>query len=195
LTSADIFAAAQGLYAFNRFLAGGLMTIRAFKPRYILATYLGMCFIFVLAASQSKGDASIALLCLVLCWESACFATIFTLGLRGLGRHTKIGGSLIVAAISGGAAFPPMAGAVATHLQKQGSKKPFHMAMLIPMGGFIAAWVYPVYVNFFNKETMDVHRATEVGIVPLPTEKELALQQTESHVGGKGDVQTVEERV
>lgn len=88
-----------------------------------------------------------------------------------------------------------MAGAVATHLQKQGSKKPFHMAMLIPMGGFIAAWVYPVYVNFFNKETMDVHRATEVGIVPLPTEKELALQQTESHVGGKGDVQTVEERV
>ena len=194
LLPADIFAAAQGLYAFNRFLAGGLMTIRAIKPRYVLATYLCMCFVFVLAASQSHGDASIALLCLVLCWESACFATIFTLGLRGLGRHTKIGGSLIVAAISGGAAFPPMTGAVATHLQKQGSKKPFHMAMLIPMMGFICAWVYPLYVNIFNKETMDVHRATDVGIV-VPSEKEFALGQTDSHVGQKEHVSTVEANV
>jgi MFS transporter, FHS family, L-fucose permease len=117
------------------------VTIRWVKPRYILALYLCMCFVFVLGASQSHGNASTAFLCLVLCWESACFATILTLGLRGLGRHTKIGGSLIVAAISGGAAFPPMTGAVATHLQNTGSKKPFHMAMLIPMMGFNLAWV------------------------------------------------------
>jgi len=75
------------------------MTIKRVKPRYILAIYLFMCFVFVLAASQTHGTASIALLVLVLCAESACFATIFTLGLRGLGRHTKIGGSLLVAAI------------------------------------------------------------------------------------------------
>lgn len=168
------------------------MTIPAIKPRYVLATYLGMCFVFVIAASQSHGDASIAMLCLVLCWESACFATIFTLGLRGLGRHTKIGGSLIVAAISGGAAFPPMTGAVATHLQKIGSKHPFHTAMLIPMMGFVCAWVYPVYVNIWNKETMDVHRATDVGIVPGPSEKELELAQSRSH-GDKQNVRTVEE--
>jgi FHS family L-fucose permease-like MFS transporter len=167
------------------------MTIRWVKPRYILALYLCMCFVFVLGASQSHGDASIALLCLVLCWESPCFATIFTLGLRGLGRHTKIGGSLIIAAISGGAAFPPMTGAVATHLQNTGSKKPFHMAMLILMMGFILAWVYPLYVNFFNKETMDVHRATDVGIV-VPSEKELALEEA-SHAGHKEHVSTVEE--
>ncbi|KAF8860648.1 MFS general substrate transporter [Acephala macrosclerotiorum] len=193
-TSSNIFAAAQGLYAFNRFLAGGLMTIRGIKPRYILALYLGMCFVFVLAASQSTGNGSIALLCLVLCWESACFATIFTLGLRGLGRHTKIGGSLIVAAISGGAAFPPMAGAVATHLKNINDPRPFHKAMLIPMAGFICAWVYPVYVNFFNRETMDVHRETEVGLVPRPSEKELALQQQASNVHkGDGEVRTVED--
>jgi FHS family L-fucose permease-like MFS transporter len=180
---ADIFAAAQGLYAFNRFLAGGIMTFKFVKPRYILATYLLMCFVFVLAASQSTGNASIAMLCLVLCWESACFATIFTLGLRGLGRYAKIGGSLIVAAISGGAAFPPVTGAVATHLQNNMSKKPFHMAMLIPMAGYICAWVYPLYVNLFNRETMDVHRETEVGILPVQNEKELSLQ--DPHVAQK----------
>ncbi|TVY84925.1 Glucose/galactose transporter [Lachnellula suecica] len=179
--SSDIFAAAQGLYAFNRFLAGGLMTVKAIKPRYILGTYLALCFIFVLAASQASGNASIAMLCLVLCWESACFATIFTLGLRGLGRHTKMGGSLIVAAISGGAVFPPMTGAVATYLQKQGSKRPFHMAMLIPMAGFICAWIYPIYVNVFNRETMDIRRATAVGIEPAPMNKEeYGLSQTDS---------------
>jgi FHS family L-fucose permease-like MFS transporter len=121
------------------------MTIKTVKPRYILAFYLAMCFVFVLAANQSHGNASIGLLCMVLCWESACFATIFTLGLRGLRRHTKIGGSLIVAAISGGAAFPPMTGAVATRLQKRNSKKPFHTAMLIPMMGFILAWIVSPY--------------------------------------------------
>jgi FHS family L-fucose permease-like MFS transporter len=168
------------------------MAIKTIKPRYVLAIYLFMCFIFVLAASQSHGDASITLLCLVLCWESACFATIFTLGLRGLGRYTKLGGSFIVAAISGGAVFPPMTGAVATHLQNIGSKKPFHMAMLIPMAGFICAWVYPLYVNFFNKETMDIHRATDVGIVSVASEKELALGRTDNHVGHKEHVSAVE---
>jgi FHS family L-fucose permease-like MFS transporter len=170
------------------------MTFPVIKPRYVLAVYLCMAFVFVLAASQASGNASIGLLCMVLCWESACFATIFTLGLRGLGRHTKIGGSLIVAAISGGAAFPPMTGAVATHLQKTGSKKPFHMAMLIPMAGFICAWIYPIYVNVFNKETMDIRRTTDVGIVGGQTEKELALQQTDSHVGGhKAHASTIED--
>jgi FHS family L-fucose permease-like MFS transporter len=135
-----------------------------------------MCFIFVLAASQSMGNASIVMLCLVLCWESAVFATTFTLGLRGLGRHTKIGGSLIVAAISGGAVFPPLTGAVATHLQKHGSKRPFHIAMLIPMMCFVLAWLYPIYVNLFNREALDLRRDTKLGIDDIPTEKEFALR-------------------
>ncbi|GFF47211.1 hypothetical protein IFM46972_08242 [Aspergillus udagawae] len=54
------------------------------------------------------------MLILVLCFESACFTAIFTLVLRGLGNHTKRGGSMLIAAISGGAAIPTMTGAVAT---------------------------------------------------------------------------------
>ncbi|APA14410.1 hypothetical protein SS1G_11749 [Sclerotinia sclerotiorum 1980 UF-70] len=199
-TSSDIFAAAQGLYAFNRFVAGGLMTFKVFKPRYILAAYLFLSWLFVLSASQSHGNGSIACLVLVLCFESACFATTFTLGLRGLGRHTKLGGSLLVAAISGGAVFPPMTGAVATHLTNSGSKKPFHMAMLIPMMAFVLAYIYPVYVNFIVKDRMDERRLTAVGIDPV-NEKEFALKQTESAgapalakelEAGNGNVETVE---
>jgi MFS transporter, FHS family, L-fucose permease len=44
---------------------------------------------------------------------SLMFPTIFALGLKGLGRNTKIGGSLIVMAIVGGAVIPPLMGKIA----------------------------------------------------------------------------------
>jgi FHS family L-fucose permease-like MFS transporter len=152
------------------------MMIPAFKPRYILGLYLGLCFIFIVAAITTTGSASIAMLILVLCFESACFATIFTLGLRGLGRHTKLGGSFLVAGISGGMIFPPMTGAV---LDRAGA----HTAMVIPMMGYILAWVYPLYVNIWKRDTMDSHRATDVGIAPVAaTDKAMQLEEQTSHV-------------
>lgn len=39
---------------------------------------------------------------------SLMFPTIFALGLKGLGANTKIGGSMIVIAIIGGAIFTPL---------------------------------------------------------------------------------------
>jgi FHS family L-fucose permease-like MFS transporter len=41
---------------------------------------------------------------------SLMFPTIFALGLKGLGPNTKIGGSLIVMAIVGGAILTPLMG-------------------------------------------------------------------------------------
>jgi fucose permease len=64
---------------------------------------------------NTTGTVSIGLLMTVFAFESACFATIFTLSLRGLGRHTKLGGSLQVAAISGGMVSPPIMGAFCAH--------------------------------------------------------------------------------
>jgi FHS family L-fucose permease-like MFS transporter len=58
------------MYALNRFIAAGLMTIPAFKPRYMLAVYLGLCFVFGLAATLTRGHTSVAMLILVLCFES-----------------------------------------------------------------------------------------------------------------------------
>lgn len=88
----------------------------------------------------------------------ACFATIFTLTLRGLGRHTKFGGSALVAAISGGAAIPPMTGAVAT---RTGS---FHTTMAIPTAFCVLAWVYLIYANVFKGASLDGHRETNLNI-------------------------------
>lgn len=40
------------------------------------------------------------------------------------------------------------------------------IAMVIPLVGYILAWAYPFYINVWNKELMDTHRRTEVGIQP-----------------------------
>lgn len=101
-TASDLLAVGQGIYAANRFIAAGLMMIPAVKPRFMLAAYLGLCFVFSVGAMNTHGTASLVLLLMVFVFESCCFATIFTLSLRGLGRHTKRGGSFLVSAISGG---------------------------------------------------------------------------------------------
>jgi FHS family L-fucose permease-like MFS transporter len=44
---------------------------------------------------------------------SLMFPTIFALGLKGLGANTKIGGSLLVMAIVGGAILPRLMGLIA----------------------------------------------------------------------------------
>lgn len=157
----------------------------------MLTAYLGLCFIFIVAAMNTGGTTSIAMLCLVLCFESCCFATIFTLGLRGLGRHTKMGGSLLVAAISGGMVFPPMAGAVV-------DARNAHVAMAIPMMGYIrGSCRYPLYVNIYKRDIMDAHRDTKVGIEPVVVDdKALHLEAQPSRVekehAGAPEVQAVE---
>lgn len=69
---ADLLAIAQGLYAANRFIATGLMMMKAFKPRYMLTVYLGLCVVFAIAAMNTTGAASVALCILVFCFESVC---------------------------------------------------------------------------------------------------------------------------
>lgn len=175
-SASDLLAVGQGLYTLGRFAAGLLFMSPRVKPRYVLAVLLACCFIFSVAAVTTRGTASVAMLIVVLCAESACFATIFTLGLRGLGRHTKVGGSLLVAGISGGMVFPPMAGAVVT-------RHSAHAAMAIPMMGYLLALVYPVYVNVYKRGVMDGHRATDVGIVGTGGEgKGVELEAQESRV-------------
>ena len=75
---ADLLAVAQGLYAFNRFLASGLLMIRSIKPRILLLVYLVMCFVFAVAAMNTNGPTSIGLAIMIFCFESVRFILLFT---------------------------------------------------------------------------------------------------------------------
>jgi MFS transporter, FHS family, L-fucose permease len=62
--------------------------------------------------------------------------------------------------------------------------------MAIPMMGYALAYVFPIYVNFFNRETMDSRRDTNLNIDPRLVEKEVELERNISN--DEGTKQTVE---
>ncbi|KAF7535845.1 hypothetical protein G7054_g5012 [Neopestalotiopsis clavispora] len=122
--ASDRYAIAQALFAIGRFAAAGLMMY--FKPRKILMIFMTGIMVFIALAMGIKGEGGVAMLSLVLFFESCIFPTIFTLSIRGLGRHTKRGSSWIVAAVSGGALFPSLTGLLADH-------KGYHISMAVPL--------------------------------------------------------------
>ena len=67
---------------------------------------------------------------------SIMFPTIFALGVKGLGPSTKLGGSLIVMAILGGAVFPPLLGVVVHRTGSMAS------GYLLPLLGYVVVAVY-----------------------------------------------------
>ncbi|KAJ9653289.1 hypothetical protein H2198_007533 [Neophaeococcomyces mojaviensis] len=153
-TASDRFALAQALFAIGRFAAAGLFMF--VKPRYVLMLFMTMIMVFIGAAMGAKGEAGFACLALVLFFESCIFPTIFTLSIRGLGRHTKRGSSWIVAAVSGGALFPALTGLLA-------DKKGYHLAMGVPLAGFFVSFCYPIYLNTVCAKELDGFRATQIG--------------------------------
>lgn len=60
----------------------------------------------------ASGWVGMACIFLTSFFMSMMFPTIFAMGLKGLGRNTKIGGSLLVMAIVGGAALTPIMGLI-----------------------------------------------------------------------------------
>jgi MFS transporter, FHS family, L-fucose permease len=88
--SSALLSAAQGIYADMRFISGFLMMSPFAKPRIILLAFLALCLVFAIAAMTTSDALSIGLLMAAFAFESACFATIFTLSLRGLRRYTKL---------------------------------------------------------------------------------------------------------
>lgn len=78
---------------------------------------------------------------LVLFFESICFPTIFTLSIRGLGKHTKTGSTVVIGSVIGGAIVPPLLAVTADHFNNT------RTAMFVPLVFFVAAYSFPLGVN------------------------------------------------
>ncbi|KAF2492975.1 MFS general substrate transporter [Lophium mytilinum] len=175
----NFYAIAQALFAIGRFSAAGLMYFT--KPRWILLAYQTMIMVFIIAAitvntggSTNANWGGLAMLMLVLFFESCIFPTIFTLSLRGLGRHTKRGASFIVASVSGGAVVPAILGNVA---DKIGTRK----AMVVPLAFFIIAWSFPIYLNLFKGKELDAYRDSHVGTQESASDVDGAVEKDLEH--------------
>ena len=73
---------------------------------------------------------------------SLMFPTIFALGIKGLGPNTKMGGSMIVMAIIGGAVFTPVMGLIFDRTRSMA------LAMLVPL----ACYAFIAYYSFLGSQ-------------------------------------------
>ena len=96
------------LFVIGRFIGTFLMSY--IKDNTLLGIYgliaAGLCLTGILAG----GAAAVYAILGVNFFMSIMFPTIFGLGVRDLGKHTKLGSSFIIMAIVGGAIFPPIMG-------------------------------------------------------------------------------------
>jgi FHS family L-fucose permease-like MFS transporter len=107
-----------GLYGFGLFLAGrlcGSAILGVAKPQAVLAAYAVINIVFTALAIVGHGTLGLVGLFGTFFFMSIMFPTIFALGIHGLGEHTKLGASVIVMAIVGGAIVPPIMGLIADH--------------------------------------------------------------------------------
>ena len=96
--------------ALGRIVSTPLM--RYFAPARMIALYAMANVALLLVGIARPGMAGAAAILLTSFFMSIMYPTIFAMGVKGLGGDTKLGGSLLVMAILGGAVFPPLMGAV-----------------------------------------------------------------------------------
>lgn len=117
----------------GRFLGSALLQF--VSPGKLLAVFSGGAIALIALSVASGGAlAMVAILLVGLC-NSIQFATIFTLGIDGLGENTAQGSGILCTAIVGGAVIPPLYGALADAVGVQPA-----FILLTLCYGYIAAY-------------------------------------------------------
>jgi FHS family L-fucose permease-like MFS transporter len=98
-------------FGLGRFSSAALM--RYVKPAYLMGIYCLANIVLVAIGVAFPGWVGLWAIFVTSFFMSVMFPTIFALGIDGLDQNTKIGGSLIVMAIVGGAVLTPLMGWIA----------------------------------------------------------------------------------
>jgi FHS family L-fucose permease-like MFS transporter len=124
--------------AFALFASGRLVgsaVVGFTKPHKALAIYAVINTLMMVLAMAGGGWAGVVGVMASFFFMSIMFPTIFALSIRGLGDHTKLGSSVLVMSIVGGAIMTPLMGYVAD----QGGMR---IGFVIPLVCFTVITVY-----------------------------------------------------
>ncbi|REE01551.1 L-fucose:H+ symporter permease [Marinoscillum furvescens] len=132
--AANYYMAALVLFAVARFVFTGLM--RFFSPQQLLLVSATGAVLCTLVVIFGAGIPAVYALVGISGFMSLMFPTIYGLGMTGLGKDTKIGGSGLIMAILGGAVLTAVQGQVS---DQTGSIK---LAFLVPMICFVVVGYY-----------------------------------------------------
>jgi MFS transporter, FHS family, L-fucose permease len=130
-----------GVYGFL-FMAGrfvGTFFLKYVKSNKLLSIYAVIATLLCLLAILGKGAYVIYSLGGLGFFMSIMFPTIFALGIVDLGNDTKIGSSLLVMSIVGGAIFPPLMGMV---IDKYGDN--IQVGYIVPLICFVVILLFGI---------------------------------------------------
>ena len=116
-------------FAVGRF--GATYVMRFISPRLLMGIYAITNVLLVGVGILFPGWLGMWAIFMTSFFMSLMFPTIFALGLKGLGPNTKLGGSLLVMSIIGGAVFTPLIGLVYQRTLSMAS------AMTVPLGCYV----------------------------------------------------------
>lgn len=109
--SANYFALSIFMMMAGRFF--GTFIMRYIKPQLLLAFFAAANVVMCLVVAQADGWISFGALMMINFFFSIMFPTIFSLGLKDLGRQKQQASSYLVMGVVGGAIFPPLMGLIA----------------------------------------------------------------------------------
>jgi FHS family L-fucose permease-like MFS transporter len=128
-----------GAIGFGLFMVGrlcGSAVISQFRPDRVLGAYATINVALV-AVTMEGGKTGLYAMFGSFFFMSVSFPTIFALGIRGLGDYTKLGSSLIVMSIVGGAIAAPFMGHIADlHSMRIGFVVPLVCFVFVALYGF-----------------------------------------------------------
>lgn len=130
--SATTIAAMHASFAASLFMLGrfvGTWFLNFIRAEKLLTMYALACIVLILIAWTSTGLMAVGALSLTYFFMSIMFPTIFSLSIQDLGPQVKLGSSLVIMAIVGGAALPPITGLL--------SLSGVEHALLIPLASFV----------------------------------------------------------
>jgi FHS family L-fucose permease-like MFS transporter len=126
-------------FAIGRFSATWLM--KYVRPGRLMGLYAVTNIFLVSVAIFMPGTIGMWSLFLTSFFMSLMFPTIFATGIKGLGSNTKLGGSIIIMAIIGGAVYPPLMGKIYQMTQSMA------ISMVLPL----IAYLFIAYYAFFGE--------------------------------------------
>ncbi|MHA6721912.1 L-fucose:H+ symporter permease [Sphingomonas sp. RS2018] len=132
-TAADYLFASLVLFGLGRFVGAALMGRVA--PARLLAAFAAASLVLAVTAALVGGSTGLILLVAASFFMSIQFPAIFALGMDGLGSLGRMGASLIVMAIIGGAALTAAMGYVS-------DLAGINMAMLVPALAFLVVLAF-----------------------------------------------------
>lgn len=127
-------------FGIGRFASTALM--RKFQPNKLMGVFSIVNITLTTIAILLPGFLGVWALVISSFFMSLMFPTIFALGVKGLGPNTKIGGSMIIMAIIGGAIWTPLMGLISDRTHSMA------LAMIVPL----TSYIYMVYYSFIGSK-------------------------------------------